>query len=512
MKKLIFIIIPLISLLGCKKFLDVNTNPNNLSLDYQKEELIFPAAVENNANVFGRYILFLGEIWSQHWTSAAQAPSFQQEDSYQVTAGQYGYDLGTWRNIYSGALKDYEVVRELAFNNKNWTYYLMATVMQCYIYQVLVDIWDQIPMSDALKSHPPKFDTGKQVYDSIIARLDFALSQDLEASTCQKPDKIDLVFNGNMDNWKSFANSIKLKIFIRQIEANPSIINTIQNFLNTNPTFLSKDASFTHFVDESGKDNYTYSHEWRSGNTNIRASRTILEYLKDKSDKRYKVFFSPASGSDYNGMFQGDFRNQYTFPGNQKPVVSSPRIFATMPMYFMTKEEVEFLLAEAYMRLGDETKAEQYYIQAITSNHERLKQIYQGITLDPVDNSFTQDPSTVYNGYAKYQPTDSFEVKLELIIVQKWIALTNIGGLETFFEHNRTKYPREYGKIDEDYINGQYKKGYWIVSCTGVLPETSPYPRRLIYPSIEQNKNSANVPQIKQLYESVWWDVKVKPY
>jgi hypothetical protein len=37
-----------------------------LSTEFEREDLIFPAAVENTADVFGRYTLFLGEIWSQH--------------------------------------------------------------------------------------------------------------------------------------------------------------------------------------------------------------------------------------------------------------------------------------------------------------------------------------------------------------------------------------------------------------------------------------------------------------
>jgi len=515
MKKILLLIIPFFTLLGCGKFLDVNENPNSLNISFAKEELIFPAAVENNASVFGYYVYFLGEIWSQHWTSDAQAPSFQQEDSYQVTAGEYDYDLGTWRNIYSGALMDYELVRKLALEHKNWTYYLMATVMQCYTYQTLVDLWDNIPMSDALKSHPPKFDTGKQVYDSIIARLDFALSKDLNAETCQKPAEKDLVFGGNMENWKAFANSLKLKIYLRQIYVNPSIVeNTIRPFLESNPTFLTTDATFVSFKDEAGKDNYIYAREWRGGNTNIRASKTILEFLKDKNDLRYKAFFKPTQGSSYEGMYQGDFRNQYSYPGNQKPTCSSPRIYSTMPLYFMTVEEVKFMLAEAYMLLGNDAQAEIHYKEAIDYNFQKLINLFQGQELDNVNSTLPNDPASVYgNGkYGQYIATMSQEEKQELIITQKWIALTNFRSIEAFFEHNRTKYPREYGKIDDNYISTNFKKGYWLVSCTGVLPDDNPYPRRLIYPSIEQNKNSANVPPIKQLYEKVWWDVKVKPY
>lgn len=512
MKKLLAIILTSVLIFsGCAEFLDVNQSPNNLDVESATEKLVFPAAVENTAAVIGTYVLFLGEFWSHHWTSAPQAPSYQTEDSYQVSAGEYDYDLGTWRNIYTGALMDYEVVRKKALEKKNWTYYLMATVMQCYVYHILADLWDNIPLSDALKSKPPKYDKGPQVYDTLIARIDFALSRDLTASTCEKPGNVDLVFGGDMNKWIAFANTLKLKIYLRQIYARPQVINQIQALINSGAQFLTySDAAVTYFIDQSGKDNYVYAREWRGGNINIRASKTLLEYLKAKNDERYKFIFTPTSSGSYQGMYQGDFRNQISYPDNQKPSLSSPRITPTMPFYFMSQAEANFLLSEAYLRLGDKVNSRKFYNDAVAADVNRLKNLFgsqvTGVTLDTAN---IVGPGK----YAFFNVNFTDEQLLELIIVQKWIALANIGGHEAFFEHNRTKYPREYGKIDDNFLqNYNTYIGYFHVSVTGVLPDDSPYPRRLIYPSIEQNKNSANVPAIKQLYEPVWWDVRQHPY
>jgi hypothetical protein len=54
---------------------------------------------------------------------------------------------------------------------------------------------------------------------------------------------------------ETIANPIILKIYIRQSEVNPAIISSLQNFLNSNPIFLSTDVAFTQFKNEAGKDN-----------------------------------------------------------------------------------------------------------------------------------------------------------------------------------------------------------------------------------------------------------------
>ena len=61
----------------------------------------------------------------------------------------------------------------------------MATVMKVYTYQVLVDLYDQVPYTDALQGAAdlqPKFDNGDSIYESLLSTLDSALNQDFTAS------------------------------------------------------------------------------------------------------------------------------------------------------------------------------------------------------------------------------------------------------------------------------------------------------------------------------------------
>ena len=60
----------------------------------------------------------------------------------------------------------------------------MATVMKVYTYQVLVDLYDQVPYTDALQGASdlqPKFDNGDSIYESLLSTLDSALNQDFTA-------------------------------------------------------------------------------------------------------------------------------------------------------------------------------------------------------------------------------------------------------------------------------------------------------------------------------------------
>ncbi len=482
---------------GCSKFFDINHDPNNP--EESKVELVFPAAVENTANVFGGSWLILGEIWSQHWTSAPNAPSFQAEDSYEVTAGDYSYDLRGWEYLYSGALMDYEWVRNTAKADENWNYYLMATVMQCYTYEVIADLFDQIPLSDALNKLPAKFDTGPQVYDALISRINEALEKDLSASKGVEPSIDDLVFEGNMNDWIAFANTLKLKIYLRQRfvpERVTVVTDGIQALYNGGALFLDKDAMMDDFANESGRDNYVYAIEFRTGNTNMRASKTILEFLLAEEDPRLDTLFvAPASG--HAGMYQGDFRNVYSYPGVGEPELSRPYITPTQPVIFLSAAESYFLQAEACLAGFGTGDDKALYEMGIEEHFRR------------VGTAIEEDSIFEVDGYAEYIGTD--EQKLEKIIVQKWISFTNSQGMEAFLEHNRTGYPREsaINPRDEEWVEGTHGDlGYFILSITSFNGD---FPRRLLYPSSEQSKNP-NTPPVQSINVPVWWNTRVYPY
>ncbi len=499
---------------SCKKFLDVNHNPN-VPEDVPMETVL-PAAIENAASVIGSSYLILGEIWSEHWTSDANAPDYQTEDSYNVTAGDYSYDIAGWSNIYPNAMMDLEWIRNKAKEDSNWTYYLVATVFQSYIFQFMADFYDQIPFSEAFKGLPPHFENGYDVYDSLIVRIDDAIQKYESCSECPKIEEGDLIFNGDMDKWIEFANTLKLKIYLREVYKRPTVAQQgIEKLAQEGAKFLTVDAKFDDFADEAGRDNYVYGREYRGrGNINLRASKTLIDLLKYYQDPRLDyIFLRPRGEEDdidnHRGMYQGDYRNVYSYPG-QDVEISRPRVTALTPTYFITAAESYFLQAEASVRFnnvfGDPTTL---YQKAIEADFSRLMQNYKGDPINANESLGDIDYHDVLNKryYGDFDPnTMPTDTLIKRIIVQKWIAMANIQGHEAFFEHNRTGYP-ENSPVQPGDPNfaSEYKLGEFTVSVTGVLPKTNPYPKRLMFPSTEQSRNP-NTPKVQPLYKPVWWD------
>ena len=114
----------------------------------------------------------------------------------------------------------------------------MTTVIQSYTFQILADLYDQIPFSEALKGDEgiitPVYEHGQNVYDSLIARIDFALSSDYENDDLEKVGAEDILFEGKIDKWIEFANTLKLKIYLRQLYTRPDVarqgIESLYNF------------------------------------------------------------------------------------------------------------------------------------------------------------------------------------------------------------------------------------------------------------------------------------------
>ncbi len=512
MKKIIAISLTLFVLLnsGCKDFLDVNHDPNNP--EESTVQLVFPAAVTQTMSIFGSYGLMLGEIWSQHWTSDANAPGYQGEDSYNVTAGDYNYDIGIWRGIYAGPLMDYEWVRNTAKADSNWTYYLMATVMQCYTYQIMADLWEDIPVHEALQGYAPHYDLGSNVYDTLIARIDDALAKDLSAKSCETPEDDDLIFGGEMSKWVQLANTLKLKIYLREVDARPDVAQQGITDLYASPNFIDEDVKFDWFTDEGGRDNPMYGMEFRGGNMNMRASNTLVSFLDDVDDPRIAFIFQKTKAGKYRGLYQGDFRNYYSDTTDaQEPEFSSPFYVPLMPHYFFTKAQVLLMRAEVAARFPSlETKtAAELYNSAIEADVNRLNSVYSDYINDNDYNLDQLDPEDVQAKYS-YPATGTLDEQIEAIIVQKWVCLANINGLEAFFEHNRTGYPKEseVNPGDDNFLS-EYVPGEWTVSVTGVLAPPIRYPKRLIFTSTEQSRNP-NTPEVKSLNEPLWWDYQKK--
>ncbi|HSI90147.1 MAG TPA: SusD/RagB family nutrient-binding outer membrane lipoprotein, partial [Adhaeribacter sp.] len=157
-----------------KDFLDVNTDPNNPAS--APANLVFPAAVISTASVVGGDYAILGGIWSQFWTQSHGSNQYKSIDAFSIRPVDF---QNRWLELYAGALNDYKYVKEQADATGNANLKLMAVVMEAYTFQVLTDIYDEIPFDEALQGGAnlqPRYQPGQEVYDGLIVRLNEAIA------------------------------------------------------------------------------------------------------------------------------------------------------------------------------------------------------------------------------------------------------------------------------------------------------------------------------------------------
>ncbi|PWB23552.1 SusD/RagB family nutrient-binding outer membrane lipoprotein [Flavobacterium sp. HTF] len=474
MKKIVTLITALFLLVSCDETFDINRNPDEL-IPGQANSTIFPAGITGLVGAQGSYYAIIGGFWSQFWTQNNTSNQYKAIDQYSIGTNDYA---AAYTAMYD-ALNDIRVVKAQAAKQGNTKYYLMATILEVEGSQVLTDLYDAIPYSEA--NNPsilqPKFNSGKETYNLMIADLKLALSKDLSTSVGDDPGADDFLFKGDMTKWTKFGNTLLLKLYMRLTEVDPALAQSgITTLINSGAAFLDTDAGMTQFVDAADRSNPLFESDRRQLNStlNLRASKTLYSYLQANADPRLGKYY--GAGNPNN---QGDFLNTAT---NLSLVTLSP----LTPVFFISKEESCFLQAEALTRYYGGTGAKAKYDAGVTA----------GIT------RFGGNASSLLAAGGKYEfPATGTAAQIEAIITQKWIASFPGNGYESFLEQNRTGYPKvsTVPQTSDSYIPGQFAIS--VNNQTGNL-----FPKRIVLPSTVRTRNP-NAPALKEITDPVWWDV-----
>lgn len=476
MKKVILsIFILTTTLIGCSD-LDINRDPDLLDPNSAPLSAQLPAGISGLIGAEGASLAIIGGMWSQYWTQSNAANQYKDIDTYAIGTSDYNV---VWNGMYD-ALGDIRNVKRRALAEENWKYYLIATTLEVQASQVLTDMYGDIPYTEANNVNilTPKFNTGIEVYDFLINDLNLALSKNLNDSKGTNPGKDDFIFAGNMSNWTKLANTLKLKIYMRQTNSSRKAIADagITQLLSSGAEFLDVDAGMTQFIDAPDQSNPLYEYNNRKLNTatNLRMSTTLASLFDAKVDPRKGKYYGAG-----NSLNQGDLNNP---AGSATFAIVTLK--ATTPAYLMTREESLLLQAEALERNSQSGKAK--YDAAVLANFARYS--LNGATFVAAGG-----------GYA-YPTAGTFDQKLEAIITQKWIASFPGNGFEAFFETNRTGYPKT-SAVYQD--NAGYIAGQIVYSKGGIT--NGLFPKRMAYPLTERNANP-NAPALVPITTKIWWN------
>jgi hypothetical protein len=200
----------LLSVSSCN--LDINVDPNspatvpNAQLLSSAEVAIFTSFGHNGSGL-GQ----TASIWVHQVMIRSNA------DGY----GSTGTDANInnpWLNLYSGALQDLETIIKQATTNGEFRYLGIAKLLKAYSYNMMVDVWGDIPYSEAQGGavQPfPKFDDDATIYPKLFTLIDEAIADlgKTQGALASNPGNDDLVYGGSATNWVRFAKALKLKMY-----------------------------------------------------------------------------------------------------------------------------------------------------------------------------------------------------------------------------------------------------------------------------------------------------------
>jgi hypothetical protein len=415
--------------------------------------------------------------------------NWSQSDGYSWYTDEFKYNVTStfyqtiFNNTYSNALKQYQVLYNLG---EGFDYYkAISMIMKSYHFQLLVDCYGDIPYSEALGRSllaTPKYDDAETIYEDLIVQLTDAITmiKDAdEAAQKEVPGADDAMFGGAMGEWIKFANTVKLRILVRQsdmtgrgtyITDEIDAINAegsgyITSNVGVNPGFIAK---------ESGKQNVIWDQLYKdyTGNETMNWKATcatdfILDFLTTTDDPRIDMLYEkPATGHlgvpqgllDYDTPVIDAYMHQFVSnigPGIMKTADQDAIIFTLAESYFNQ--------AEGALKGYDfDNTVQELYQMGIEASF-----LFLGLTSEQASAYYLQSIDNVSYVFS----TD----KTEAIITQKWLAVNGINAEQSWFDYNRTGFPSGIP------IPLNYTK-------------TSDRPVRLMYPSGEYSSNGDNVP------------------
>jgi|JI6StandDraft_1071083.scaffolds.fasta_scaffold07199_2 hypothetical protein len=498
---------------SCNDFLDINENPNSpITADVQ---LVLPQAIVASANVANQFNTY-GAHFGGFMANAGGFSGFGNLLSYNLTPGDWN---GLWVSTYQDPLEDLKYVIDKTEGVDALSYFnAAAKIMTVVNYQRLVDAFGDIPYTDALRGAEgitaPTYDDGAAVYQALIAKLDEAInvinSAQFPLSLKSPTDAraYDPLFQGDIDNWKRYANTLKLRMYVRTANgAGASSLDLTLGFLiddaivnpgyeknRPNPTWNSWGRSAADALSNSSRIPTTFSFAFYSGSKLTDGGRGETIYVNYPSTPTNQLGNEVNNPTIVSGQVTWA-SNQAGFEGTgvlKGPSMGSP---------LMLKAESEFLVAEAmlmgYIPGGLVGMRDNFY-NGIKSSYAYLFEDETGAMKDTTGRVETYKTTNSPNKLVIIENATTTAERLEAIITQKYIAMNMITSDEAYNEYRRTGYP-----ISKP---GQGPSVDIASNKSTVTSRIDRLPTRILYPSSEQSFNSANFRAVDYASERIFWD------
>lgn len=411
-----------------------------------------------------------------------------------------------FNDTYTNVMSPWAQLKKNAEANETPLVIALANIVKVYGMHRITDMYGPIIYSQFGNGIKAGYDSQEAVYTAFFNELDDAIDQltsyaESNASATLL-SKFDFVFGGDVAKWVKFANTLRLRLALRVVYANATLAQAeAQKSFNNALGFLEETAI------HSNGSNYSYLNpfwEVTISWSDMRLGASLESYLNGYNDPRATVYFNPAAnGGGIHGVYPG---LQIAGQSAYTTTTSSMNVQSNSPMMWMSAAESFFLRAEASLRwgMGGES-AQSYYEQGVRASFSEngVSGADSYLSSDAVPANFSdnsgngRDASAVSTITPTWNDGDSFELKLERIITQKYLAIFP-DGQEAWSEFRRTGYP----KLFTINYNG-----------SGGVVNTSLQIRRLRFPTAEYSTNKANVQAAVNMLggadnggTKLWWD------
>jgi len=354
----------------------------------------------------------------------------------------------------------------------------IARIQKVLIFSRLTDAYGDIPYSEAGKGFLegirfPAYDKQSAIYANMLSLLESSAAT-LSSDGANSYGSADLLFGGDSVKWRKFANSLMLRLAMRMVKVDEDAAKSWATKAISGGVMESNaDIAFLQYENhpnDGGPNVNPLTKTFTSrGPTQIKISKTFMDFLKERNDPRISVLSSTVNGdTDPALQFGQDINDPTRGTANSKPNINifggSGVIVYDAPFFFQTYAEVEFMLAEAAERWGlADGDVEGHYNSGVRAAMGYLSMYGEGgiISSTAIDDYLTANP---------FVPAEA----LKMINEQYWVA-TFGNGLETFSNWKRSGYPQLVPIAVADILtNGEI-------------------PRRFVYPGSERLNNSVDL-------------------
>lgn len=375
-------------------------------------------------------------------------------------------------------------------------YLALGELFRVTVMARVTDTYGPIPYSQmgAGNSLTAAYDPQKEVYQQMFDSLDEIIAVLTANIATTIPAGSDRIYGGEIGKWAKFANTLKLRLAMRVVYADPALAKRMaESAVNSEADIMENaaDGAFRTVSDHNPWERFMPN--W--GDARIAAD--LVCYMKGYNDPRQSAYYNVSTfGAETGGTFRGT-EGYYGLPRGVRQTTyhaashgySCMNVTVSDDIRVLPASEAAFLCAEGALR-GWNMKgidAKTWYEKGIRLSFDERG--VSGADAYIANSSSTpadfNDPLSYYRTATTgskitiaWNAASDFETNLERIITQKWIAIFP-NCMEAWSEYRRTGYPLLMPAYDNLSIAGS------VSDSEGA--------RRIGYPVEEYRENAANV-------------------